>query len=51
MNQIVEVELRGSGRVSLVVDANLLTMDTADRQFVFGLVDAAACRLNAPPRR
>lgn len=40
MNQIVEVELRGSGKVSLVVDANLLTMDTADRQFVFGLVDA-----------
>ncbi len=40
MNQIVEVELRGLGKVSLVVDANLLTMDTADRQFVFGLVDA-----------
>lgn len=38
--QAIEVTLRGGGKVTLVASANLLTMDTADRQFVFGLVDA-----------
>lgn len=40
MSQTIEVDLRGGGLVTLIVEANLLTMDTADRQFVFGLVDA-----------
>lgn len=37
--QIIEVELRGGGKVSLFANANLLNMSTADRQFVFALVD------------
>jgi hypothetical protein len=38
-HQSESIELQSGGRVTLVVDANLLTLDRRDREFVFSVVD------------